>query len=121
MPALVSSSGRAVLEEEKGGLDGSSAGKAVFEDEMDRGGRGWYAVFLNALLISNSENYAYNSGGSGVAASSSWAVPGAIARTIPQNETHLIQKHLSGGTGRGGGQDSSNNYSENGESVISFS
>lgn len=61
-----------------------------------------------------------NSGGSGVAAPSSWAVPGAIARTIPQNGPHLIQKHLPVGS-EWGGQDSSNYYSEKGESVISFS
>ena len=33
-----SSSGRSVLEEGKGRLKGSSAGKAVFEDEIGRGG-----------------------------------------------------------------------------------
>jgi len=46
MPALVSSSGMAVLEEEKGGLDGSSAGKAGLEDERERGGKGVVRSFF---------------------------------------------------------------------------
>ena len=96
--ARVSSSGRADLEEEKGRLKGSSAGKAVYEDEG--GQEGPYLRARWADRIPHSGRFLSLS--KDAPESPEPRVAKTTSCASAQHTHHLIQKHLTVGSEWGG-------------------